>query len=67
MKILQYKHDPARACDRTQDVPERVEYVSSVADRPRLSVWRLGIYAFGALLVTVFYKIALSVRGQLSA
>jgi molybdopterin-containing oxidoreductase family membrane subunit len=27
----------------------------------------LGIYAFGALLVTVFYKIALSVRGQLSA
>jgi molybdopterin-containing oxidoreductase family membrane subunit len=27
----------------------------------------LGIYAFGALLVTIFYKIALSVRGQLSA
>jgi molybdopterin-containing oxidoreductase family membrane subunit len=27
----------------------------------------LGIYAFGALLITVFYKIALSVRGQLSA
>jgi molybdopterin-containing oxidoreductase family membrane subunit len=27
----------------------------------------LGIYAFGALLITVFYKVALSVRGQLSA
>jgi Ni/Fe-hydrogenase subunit HybB-like protein len=27
----------------------------------------LGIYAFGALMITVFYKIALSVRGQLSA
>jgi len=27
----------------------------------------LAIYAFGALLITMFYKIALSVRGQLSA
>jgi molybdopterin-containing oxidoreductase family membrane subunit len=25
----------------------------------------LGIYGFGALLVTIFYKIALSVRGEL--
>ena len=27
----------------------------------------LGIYAFGALVITVFYKVALSVRGQLEA
>ena len=34
---------------------------------PEIADRRSAIYAIGALLITVFYKIALSVRGQLSA
>uniref|UniRef100_A0A7C4RSJ2 Menaquinol oxidoreductase n=1 Tax=Desulfatirhabdium butyrativorans TaxID=340467 RepID=A0A7C4RSJ2_9BACT len=42
---------------------EVVEYAPTL---PEISI-TLGIWAFGALLITVFYKIALSVRGEMAA
>ncbi|NJN63580.1 MAG: polysulfide reductase NrfD [Acidobacteria bacterium] len=40
--------------------------VSYVPTLPEMGI-TVGVYAFGALMVTVFYKIALSVRGELAS
>jgi molybdopterin-containing oxidoreductase family membrane subunit len=46
-------------------VPSPFGEVSAyVPTLPELAI-TVGIYAFGALLITIFYKIALSVRGEL--
>jgi molybdopterin-containing oxidoreductase family membrane subunit len=47
-------------------VPSPLGHVTAyVPTFPELSI-SLAVYAFGALMVTVFYKITLSVRGQVA-